>query len=411
MSGEVPSLRASALRTASLATAVVAIGYLALSASVVLLISTQLTRAVDARLLDGLARLESGDRPRAGRGFDEPGGGRPFGPAVLVWTELPDGRVVSTVGAELPVAPSSITSPVSVVVAGIDVRLAGRSTNAGHVVVGQSLEAVAAARSTAVAATLLLAPVLLLVVFAGAFGVGRRAGAPIEAARRRQQEFTADASHELRTPLAVIEAQTSLGLASPRDPAWYRAALARIDGEARRMRGLVDDMLWLARFDAARGGEVAEPVDLATLATAAADRFATVAASRGISIGTRIEPEAGAVVAPAEWLDRLVGVLLDNACRYATADGRIAVSVASRDGRVALTVDDDGPGIPEAERARIFDRFHRATDVEGGTGLGLSIADAIVRSTGGRWTVGESPLGGASLSVSWPRSSRGTGAR
>lgn len=411
MTGDGPSLRTSALRTATLATAIVALGYLALSASVVLLISTELTRAVDARLLDGLARLESGERPRAGRGFDEPGGGRPFGPAVLVWTELPDGRVASTVAAQLPVAPASITTPVSLVVAGIDVRLAGRGTPAGHVVVGQSLEAVAAARSTAVAATLLLAPVLLLVVFAGAFGVGRRAGAPIDAARRRQQEFTADASHELRTPLSVIEAQASLGLAADRDLAWYRSALSRIDGEARRMRGLVEDMLWLARFDSTRGGEVAEPVDLPTLAAGAADRFATVAESRGIVIDTAIDPRAGAVTAAADWLDRLVGVLLDNACRYAGPDGRITVRVATRDGRVTLTVEDDGPGIPEAERARIFDRFHRATEAAGGTGLGLSIADAIVRTTGGRWTVEESSLGGASLSVSWPRSSRGSGPR
>ncbi|MFM2106697.1 MAG: hypothetical protein RL338_1729 [Chloroflexota bacterium] len=409
MSRETPSLRSSALRTATLATAIVALGYVALSAAVVLLISANLTRAVDARLLDGLARLESGESPRPGRGFDEPGGGRRFGPAVLVWTELPDGRVASTVGARLPVAPSAITAPISVVVEGIEVRLAGRGTPAGHVVVGQSLEAVAAARSTAVTATLLVAPVLLLVVFAGAFAVGRRAGAPIEAARRRQQEFTADASHELRTPLAVIEAQTSLGLAAPRDVAWHRNALERIDGEVRRMRGLVDDMLWLARFDAARGGVVAEPVDLPTVAAAAADRFATVAASRGIAIETEIDAAAGAVTAPAEWLDRLVGVLVDNACRYARAGGRIRVAVAARDGRVVLTVDDDGPGIPEAERARIFDRFHRATEVDGGTGLGLSIGDAIVRSSGGRWTVGESPLGGASLSVAWPRAPRGGG--
>ena len=70
-------------------------------------------------------------------------------------------------------------------------------------------------------------------------------------------------------------------------------------------------------------------------------------------------------------------------------------------------MDDAGPGIPEAERARIFDRFHRATDATGGAGLGLAIADAIVRATGGHWRVGASPAGGARMTVSWPRAFAG----
>jgi signal transduction histidine kinase len=81
----------------------------------------------------------------------------------------------------------------------------------------------------------------------------------------------------------------------------------------------------------------------------------------------------------------------------------VIVGVTAEGTRVRLTVDDSGPGIPEAERGRIFDRFHRATDQPGGSGLGLAIADAIVRATGGRWHIGTSPSGGASISVSWPR--------
>ena len=79
------------------------------------------------------------------------------------------------------------------------------------------------------------------------------------------------------------------------------------------------------------------------------------------------------------------------------------VTVADDGGRVRLTVDDSGPGIPEEERARIFDRFHRATESTSGAGLGLAIADAIVRTNGGRWRVAASPAGGASLSVAWKR--------
>ena len=105
-----------------------------------------------------------------------------------------------------------------------------------------------------------------------------------------------------------------------------------------------------------------------------------------------------------------LGVLLDNACKYAP-DGERRSSSRSRPtaGGCGSRSTTPGPGIPEEERGRIFDRFHRATDSTGGAGLGLAIADAIVRATGGRWRVGASPAGGASLSVAWRRGS--TGAR
>jgi signal transduction histidine kinase len=123
-----------------------------------------------------------------------------------------------------------------------------------------------------------------------------------------------------------------------------------------------------------------------------------------------LEVEAGSaaadaiVTAPPEWLDRLVAILLDNACKYSPEGGSVIVGVTSEGRRVRLTVDDSGPGIPEEERGRIFDRFHRATDQPGGSGLGLAIGAAIVRATGGRWHIGTSAAGGASVSVSWPRS-------
>ncbi len=93
-------------------------------------------------------------------------------------------------------------------------------------------------------------------------------------------------------------------------------------------------------------------------------------------------------------VDRLISVLLDNACRYAGTGGSVELGVTVQGGRVVLTVDDSGPGIPEAHRDLIFDRFHRADDSPGGTGLGLAIADAVVRNSGGTWSVGTSPLGG-----------------
>ena len=102
-------------------------------------------------------------------------------------------------------------------------------------------------------------------------------------------------------------------------------------------------------------------------------------------------------------IDRLAGVLIDNACKFAGEAGRVEVSVRSSGGRVELRVDDSGPGIPAEQRDAVFDRFHRATDSVAGTGLGLAIADSVVRSTQGSWEIGVSDLGGARMRVSWRR--------
>ena len=99
-------------------------------------------------------------------------------------------------------------------------------------------------------------------------------------------------------------------------------------------------------------------------------------------------------------------MLVDNACKYAPEGGSVDVTVAVEGGRATVTVDDSGPGIPDDERQRIFDRFHRSVSTSteaGGAGLGLAIGDAIVRATGGRWAVGSAPAGGARFSVSWSR--------
>jgi signal transduction histidine kinase len=249
-------------------------------------------------------------------------------------------------------------------------------------------------------AEVIAGPFLLLAMFFGSLVVGLRALAPVEQSRRRQLEFTADASHELRTPLSVIRAEADVALSSPREAAEYRDALTRIQGESSRLRQLVDDMLWLARFDSRPPPPGDEPVDLVTLAQACADRFRAVgpAVTADVAAGTAL------ISAPPEWIDRLAGVLMDNACRYAGADGQVRIGVRIQGNRVSLTVEDSGPGIPEAERPRLFDRFRRATEHGSGAGLGLAIGDSIVRSTGGKWQVGDSPLGGALMTVSWRHS-------
>lgn len=322
----------------------------------------------------------------------------------MAWFVAADGTIISsTTGADLPAAYTAVTAPQTVTIGATEFRITGGPARSGYVVVGQSLESVAEAQGTYVLAALIIGPLLLLVVFLGAVVIGRRVAAPIERARQRQLEFTADASHELRTPVSVIEANTSLALSQDRSADWYRAAFGRVSLETRRMARLLDDLLWLARFDVTAGAPDSEPVDVGVLATQTMDRFGIVAEARHLTLSVRAEPGSLVVSAPPAWLDRLVGVLLDNACKYAPENGEVTVAVAGDGGRVRLTVDDSGPGIPTEQRARIFDRFHRATDRESGAGLGLAIGDAIVRATGGRWRIGASPTGGASMSVSWRR--------
>ena len=339
-------LRGASIRVALLAAAVVAVIYVSAAAAVVLLVTHELTAQIDAHLTDSLSHIggEAGGPPNSGYGAPPPD--RPFGPATLVWTIRPDGTVQSNeVEAVLPAVAQHAAAPQTVDIGGVAIRVAGASAGEDYVVVGQTLDSVSSATSTILLAEVLIGPILLIAVFLGAVAIGRRVGAPIERARQRQLAFTADASHELRTPLSVIEAHASLAATQPRTTEWYASAFQRVDHEAQRMRRLVDDLLWLARFDAMQGRPAAEPVAMATVATQAVDRFAPVAERRRLTLHARVGPGLAIVDAPADWLDRLLGVLLDNACKYAPEGGNVLVTVDSDGARVRLAVDDDGPGI------------------------------------------------------------------
>jgi signal transduction histidine kinase len=423
----VRDVRGASLRVALIATAVVLVAYVVIAGAVTMIVNRNLTQAVDDRLsvyISLLARRgppPSNDFPRSGEVYQEP---------LVTWVVFPDGRV-GQVGASgnlipatgagqttaLPTPADSVTSPTTVTLAdGSEMRVDGVAMNVlvdrslvtgTHVVIGQSLDNVTTTWHNILTAELIVGPLLLIGVFFGALVVGRRVAAPIERARQRQIELTADASHELRTPLSVIEAQTSLALEKERTPGWYRGAFQAVGVESKRMRRLVDDLLWLARFDSTGPAPTSEATDLGVLAAQAADRFSAVAEARGLSLRVGVEPVSTMISAPPEWLDRLLGVLLDNACRYTPAGGRVDVRVGRRDGRVRLAVDDSGPGIPAEARANIFDRFRRASETPGGSGLGLAIAAAVVGASGGRWDVGTSPEGGASMAVSWTPLIRG----
>ncbi len=327
--------------------------------------------------------------------------------SVYLWRIQAAGQPVAlTLGApSLPATAVAHGQPVTVQLGKTSFRLESRHVDGHLLVVGQSLQETAHVESVLAAVEVVAGPFLLVAMFFGTLLIGLKASGPVEEARRRQLEFTADASHELRTPLSVIEAEVSLSLQTRRSEGEYRDTLTRVGQENLRLRNIVEDLLWLSRFDAEPPPPGAEPVDVFAVAFACADRFGAVAQRRGIDLAI-CQPSSGQpwINAAPEWVDRLVAVLVDNACRYAGKDGRVLITVAADANRVSLAVEDSGPGIPPEERAKLFDRFHRATDEGTGAGLGLAIADSVVRATGGRWRVGDAALGGARMEVSWHRS-------
>ncbi len=399
-------VRSGAQRVALTATAIVGALYLLIAIGVVLIVSHNLTSNVDATLSQWLTSMAA-QRSGPSRGFKGPPGAPRFDAPVLWWTFHPDGNYAdsSTEAASinLPAPYNKIKDPETIMVSGTDFRVMGGLTSDDWTVVGQSMNSVYQARSNLIQAELLIGPVLLVVVFLGAFAIGRRVASPIERARQRQMDFTANASHELRTPLAVIQAQTSLALAQDRNAEWYQRAFTRVDEESKRMHHLVDELLWLARFEGMPRSSKAEPVDVGVMAEQAVDRFAAVTEARHQRLSLRVNGDSQVIAASPEWLDHLLGVLLDNACKYTPEHGTVDVRVSAEGNQVRLVVDDSGPGIPADKRDDIFDRFRRATDQPGGAGLGLAIADAIVQATNGRWDVGTSATGGASMAVTWPR--------
>jgi signal transduction histidine kinase len=393
-------------RVSGIGAAVVVVLYAIVMVGIDASLFRSLITDADSRVITRMAILES-NGPRTPRIFAAPEGS----PPIYLWLYGLDGKVALT----SPTAPDvpnglQIGPPTSLDASGHHFRVAGvvandpvTSQKIGWLMVGTSVDSVYSSIFNLALIQAGLAIPLGVLTFLGALWVARRSVAPVEEARRRQLAFTADASHELRTPLTVIEAEASLALLQDRDAESYRQSIERIAGEGERLRRIVEDLLWLARFESEPSRPESGTVDVGEVASDSVARFRHVADQRGIRLSgavTAVQPPL--IAAPTEWIDRLAGVLIDNACRYSPEGGNVVVSVVGGDGRVQLAIDDSGPGIPAAERAQIFDRFHRANSKPGGAGLGLAIGNAIVTATGGRWEVGDSPFGGARMAVSWP---------
>ena len=222
----------------------------------------------------------------------------------------------------------------------------------------------------------------------------------LEQAQVRQRRLVSDASHELRSPVAAIRQHAEVALAYP-DRTTVGELAGTVLAEDLRLQRLAEDLLLLTRADEHTLALRRRPVDLDDLVFEEARRLR---AATGLRVDTTAV-SAGRVDGDAAGLRRVLRNLGDNAARHTA--GRLALSLAERDGLVLLGVEDDGPGIPEADRERVFERFVRLDDArardDGGSGLGLAIVAELVAAHGGTVSIDASSLGGARVEVVLPR--------
>jgi signal transduction histidine kinase len=220
----------------------------------------------------------------------------------------------------------------------------------------------------------------------------------LEDSARRQRRFVADASHELRSPLTAIRTGLEVGLAHPDRASWPQIA-ERTVKQATRLEELINDLLLLAKTDAGNIPGKRQPVRLAPL-------LAEIRATTGehaTTIALDVPPDL-TVTGNAADLSRAFRNVVDNAVHYAASRVRITASTA--DGTLRVDITDDGPGIPAAERQRVFDRFVRLDasreHTSGSTGLGLAIAKEIVTAHRGTITIDGPDEGGTVVTVLLP---------
>jgi PAS domain S-box-containing protein len=225
---------------------------------------------------------------------------------------------------------------------------------------------------------------------------------------REKDEFLGNVSHDLRTPLAAIKA--SIGVVLANEPPGTSEPLHRmfvnIDLAADRMAKLVADLLELTRLQAGRAQLRAGQCDLRTVALRSARAIEPLAQTRAQRVQVDLPAGPVTAVVDAERLERALLNLLSNAHKYGRTGGSIRLRLERRAGRATFGVTDDGPGIPEADRERIFERFYRPeiedTRRNQGSGLGLPIARAMVELHGGRIWVESEPGAGATFWIELP---------
>lgn len=213
----------------------------------------------------------------------------------------------------------------------------------------------------------------------------------LDHAAAQQRRFVADAAHELRSPLTTLLTSLEVALAYPERTDWPATATTAAR-QTRRLQGLAEDLLLLARLDTRAPAADPEPVDLSALTSELTEHHPL--AARKVKL-TLESTDPAYVRGTRDELERLLRNLLDNAARHAAH--RIQVTVRNEDDQVVVTVHDDGPGVPAEDAERIFERFVRLDDArsrdQGGTGLGLAIARDLAQRHGGTLTLAPRTLG------------------
>ena len=282
-------------------------------------------------------------------------------------------------------------------------RLASGHTLVAVAVADQvELEAKHADLITAFAATAFAA---LVLVAAGGFLLVRKSTAPIERSMIFMRRFMADAAHELRTPITLLRTRVDVALQQPRDADHYVSALHGVEAEARRLGGIVDSLLVLARADTGERQIERERFFLDYVAIDAAGAERVVARQKGVDLIVEEFEEAPVVGDPA-LIRQLIMILLDNAVKFTDSGGEVSLRVSLIDGVPTFVVRDTGIGISKEDMPRVFQRFFRGDTARSrtdGAGLGLSIARWIAREHGAEISLTSEPGQGSRVVVTFPR--------
>ena len=229
--------------------------------------------------------------------------------------------------------------------------------------------------------------------------------ARLNEAMSAQQRFIADAAHQLRTPLAGLKTQTELALRQ-QELGEVRHTLQHLNTATGRTTHLVNQLLSLARAEPGAGrAQALQALSLSDLARDTTTEWVPRAIEHHIDLGFDGTPAAAGIEGDALLIREMLGNLLDNAIRYTQSGGQVTVRVAAQRDKVELSVEDNGPGIPPAERERVFERFHRVLGSGAeGCGLGLAIVREIAQSHNAETRLGPGAGGrGTLVTVAFPR--------
>ena len=244
----------------------------------------------------------------------------------------------------------------------------------------------------------------LCLVALGGWRLARRSLDPVDRAMNEMRRFTADAAHELRTPLAVVRGHADVARQRKRTEGEYDEVLSAISREAARLGDIVERMLLLARADAGDWPTAKESLFLDDVVLDVGNAGRALGAARGVRIEVGDLDEAPVKGDPA-LLRQMLMAIVDNAVKFSPDAGTVRLALR-RDGAVCrISVDDEGPGIPEDALPHVFERFFRADAArtrQQGAGLGLSIASWIAQLHGAELSVERRPEGGTRAMVTIP---------